>query len=201
MASILEELFFIRRILAISEAGLAYASDRFDIERYQDLRQLAVQRLSELGNVQVTTVAELFKDEAGYPTPKVDVRAFIRQKNQVLLVENSHGEWALPGGFAEIGWTLKENVIKEVHEETGLTVNTATLRAVYDTSLRKDVPQTFQYYKFIFACTVESGEFVKNSETVAMQWFDKDQLPPLSMKRTTPEQIAQLFDSVDLHVD
>lgn len=70
MASILEELFFIRRILAISEAGLAYASDRFDIERYQDLRQLAMQRLSELGNVQVTTVAELFKTRRDIQLPK-----------------------------------------------------------------------------------------------------------------------------------
>lgn len=107
---------------------------------------------------------------------------------------------ALPGGFAEIGWTPSENVAKEVYEETGLKVSVEALRAIYDTSLRPDIPQFTQYYKLIFKCSILNGHFQKNSETVTMDWFSLDHLPPLSLKRTTKEQLCQLF-SGSIHVD
>ncbi|MHA3065352.1 NUDIX hydrolase [Lacticaseibacillus saniviri] len=197
----MDQLAFIRRILAISQAGLAYATDKFDIERYQDLQQLAMTQMSAMGDEPFERIVDLFTNEHGYPTPKVDVRAFIQKGNQVLLVENTHGHWALPGGFAEIGWTLKQNVIKEVQEETGLSVHVQALRAICDTSLGQDIPQPVQYYKAIFSCSIDTGEFVENSETVAMRWFDRNALPVLSRKRTTEAQLRQLFEPNQVHID
>lgn len=199
-AKILNQLTFLRRIVAISEAGLAYANDRFDQERYQELHQLAIDQLSSLSDTPVSKIQQLFANESGYPTPKVDVRAFIKHDDSVLLVEDRSGRWALPGGFAEIGWTPSENVAKEVDEETGLKVNVEALRAIYDTSLRSDIPQFTQYYKLIFKCRILDGHFQKNSETVTMDWFSLDNLPPLSLKRTTKEQLYQLFNG-SIHVD
>lgn len=197
----MERLTYLRRMLAISQAGLAYAKDRFDIERYQDLHDATVQQLSDFTDQSEETIQALLQQEAGYPTPKVDVRAFIRKKDQVLLVADNTGHWALPGGFAEVGWTPKANVIKEVHEECGLDVTVSGLRAIYDTALRPDIPQVFQYYKLIFACEINSGRFKANSETVGMSWFSLADLPPLSLKRTNPEQLKQLFASPELYVD
>jgi ADP-ribose pyrophosphatase YjhB (NUDIX family) len=194
-------LAYLRRMLAISQAGLAYAKDRFDVERYQDLHDLTVKQLAELTDRSTETIQGFLQNESGYPTPKVDVRAFIRQQDQVLLVADATGHWALPGGFAEVGWTPKANVIKEVHEECGLAVTVSALRSIYDTALRPDIPQVFQYYKLIFACEINSGNFETNSETVGMAWFSLDQLPPLSLKRTTPEQLKQLFASPELYID
>ena len=80
-------------------------------------------------------------------------------------------EWSLPGGYAEVGFSPKENVIKEVLEETGLVVEVDKLCAVFDTNLRKDIPQLFQYYKLVFACSIKEGSFVTNSETSASGFY------------------------------
>lgn len=197
----MEQLAFLKRILAISGAGLTYGRDKFDLERYQQLQNLATAQLAEVGEAPIQTVQQLFENESGYPTPKVDVRAFIKRDDQVLLVEDGHGKWALPGGFAEVGWSARENVAKEVQEETGLKVTVGELRAIYDTNRRPDIPQIFQYYKLIFAATAPAGNFVHNSETIAMAWFKLTELPPLSLKRTTPEQVQQLFTSGNPHID
>lgn len=196
----MEQVTVLRRLLAISEAGLAYAQDRFDQERYQDLQRLAQQQLATLGDWPVAQVADLFAQETGYPTPKIDVRAFITRQRQVLLVKDATGHWALPGGFAEVGWSLKANVAKEVREETGLAMTVGELRAIYDTAQRPDIPQAFQYYKMIFAGTIGEGEFAANSETIATSWFSEDALPPLSLKRTTPEQLHQLFAGGEAYI-
>ncbi|WP_054649889.1 NUDIX hydrolase [Lacticaseibacillus pantheris] len=197
----MEELTFLRRLLAISGAGLAYAQDKFDQERYQSVRDLAEDQMAAYTGQPVSSIRANFADEQGYPTPKVDVRAFIRRDKQFLMVENDHGEWALPGGFAEVGWSLKANVAKEVKEETGLTVDVGRLRAVFDTSQRTDIPQAFQYYKMIFECEIKSGSFVQNSETVATGWFEQSALPPLSLSRTTPEQVAILFSKQPTYIE
>ena len=56
----------------------------------------------------------------------------------------------------------KENIEKEVLEETGLVVTAKELLAVYDTDKRKDIPQLFQYYKMIFSCDIlENHPFEK----------------------------------------
>lgn len=89
----MNSLSFLRRVVAISEAGLAYASDRFDQERYQELHQLALNQLSSLSDTPISKVQELFVNESGYPTPKVDVRAFITHDDSVLLVEDRSGRW------------------------------------------------------------------------------------------------------------
>lgn len=96
---------------------------------------------------------------------------------------------------------MRENVAKEVWEETGLRVLVGALRAIYDTAQRPDIPQGFQYYKMIFECTIETGRFVQNHETVATGWFEAATLPQLSTKRTTPEQLHQLFTAQAVYIE
>ena len=88
-----------RRLLTIAEAGLLYGKDVFDKERYEELRTIALELLSGIGT---ETSAELFRlteQNEGYPTPKIDVRAYIKQEDKVLLIEDKRTkEWALPGG-------------------------------------------------------------------------------------------------------
>lgn len=89
----------------------------------------------------------------------------------------------------------KENIEKEVLEETGLVVTAKELLAVYDTDKRKDIPQLFQYYKMIFSCEIlENHPFEKNIETSNCAYFSLDNLPPLSIKRTTKEQLMALMN-------
>lgn len=191
-----------QRLLAIAQAGLFYGKDSFDQERYQEIQEIVLKLISDLTNEPFGKISQLLTDEQGYPTPKVDVRAFITKEEQILLVEDlqTH-EWSLPGGYAEIGLSPKENIIKEVQEETGLVVTVDNLLAIFDTHLRQDLPQLFQYYKLTFSCSVVSGKFIENNETAGMAYFSLDNLPKLSEKRTTKEQLTELFNRTNCYSD
>ncbi|OTP11198.1 hypothetical protein A5844_001332 [Enterococcus sp. 10A9_DIV0425] len=182
-----------KRLLAIAEAGLYYAKDPFDQERYEEMKSISLSLLSQDQDEIKKKITFSLEKEEGYPTPKVDVRAYIKKEGKVLLIEDKQTkEWALPGGFAEIGRSPKENIQKEVKEETGLTVTVDRLLAVFDTDLRKDVPQVFQYYKLVFSCSVLDGSFIENIETSSSGFFSLEDLPRLSEKRTTEEQLMIL---------
>lgn len=182
-----------RRLLALAEAGIFYGKDDFDQERYKELMEIALNLIRHIGNEPLETLKGIVDSDEGYPTPKIDVRAYIKKNKRILLVEDSATKtWALPGGYAEVGMTPKENIVKEVLEETGMIVDKATLMAVFDTNLRKDIPQLFQYYKLVFNCSVNGGSFLKNIETSNMDYFCLDELPELSLNRTTKEQLIQL---------
>jgi len=191
-----------QRMLSITEADLFYGKDVYDIERFQELKEIALTLLSETVDQEISVLQLYLDKQDGYPTPKVDVRALIRQEDKVLLVQDrATKEWSLPGGYAEVGLTPKENIQKEVLEETGLHVAVGPLRAIFDTNLREDIPQLFQYYKLVFACEVISGAFAANSETVQSHYFELEDLPTLSMKRTTKEQLVQLVQDNQLYVE
>ena len=191
-----------KRLLSIAEAGLYYGKDVYDKERYQEIKELALHLMSTVVDQDAAALTLLTENNEGYPTPKVDVRALIQKDEKILLVEDSlTKEWSLPGGYAEIGLTPRENIKKEVLEETGLLVEVKELRAIFDTNLRPDIPQVFQYYKLVFECEVLAGDFIKNSETSNSDYFALNELPKLSIKRTTKEQLKQLVNEKSLHVD
>ena len=105
-----------KRLLALADAGLFYGKDAFDQERYQELRELTLQLVSTTGHeaAVLPDLEKILTKEEGYPTPKVDVRGLIKKENRFLLVEDLRTkEWSLPGGYAEIGCSPKENIEKE----------------------------------------------------------------------------------------
>lgn len=182
-----------QRLLTLADAGLFYGNDEFDKERYKEIKALATTLLATITTDSVDKLTSVLAHSDGYPTPKVDVRVLIEENQQILLVQDKRTQqWSLPGGYAEVGYTPAENARKEVREETGLEVQIDELAAVYDTALRDDIPQLFQYYKLIFRATIVSGQFSANSETNSAKFFALDALPPLSKNRTTAEQIYQL---------
>ncbi|MCC2743698.1 NUDIX domain-containing protein, partial [Phocaeicola vulgatus] len=73
-------------------------------------------------DIPVQKVKDLFCNETGYQTPKLDTRAAIFQNGKILLVKENSGKWSLPGGWVDVNVSVKENTIKEVKEEAGLDV-------------------------------------------------------------------------------
>lgn len=183
-----------KRILAIAKAGLLYAKDEYDKERYTEIKELSLKLINKLSVESYDKLLQLTNLDEGYPTPKVDVRGIIKKDDKILLVEDSKTKlWSLPGGFAEIGLSPEENIIKEVKEETGYDVQVNSLEGIFDTNLDTQNPQLFQYYKLIFECSIIKGEFEKNIETSNINFFDIQNLPPLSEKRTTKDQLTKLL--------
>src|SRR5215207_741121 len=72
---------------------------------------------------------------AGPETPKLMVDVVIASERGVVLIRRANepfeGQWALPGGFVEVGETVEEAADREAAEETGLAVEVARLVGVY----------------------------------------------------------------------
>ena len=102
---------------SLAQAGLAYGKDVYDLERYERIREIAAEILSRMSDVPLGTVKELFCNETGYQTPKIDTRAAVFQDGRILLVQEKDGRWSLPGGWCDVNVSVGENTVKEVKEE------------------------------------------------------------------------------------
>ena len=89
-------LDWIVRIQSLAQAGLHYGHDRFDLERYAELRDIAAKMMAAQSDLPLAKVRQLFCNEEGYQTPKIDTRAAIFQDGKLLLVHESTGKWSLP---------------------------------------------------------------------------------------------------------
>jgi len=182
----------LQRMLAITDTGLTYTRDPFDRERYEDLRQILSSILQDQTELDQDELTAILKPTGSYAAPLVDVRAWIVQDQKICLVRGQGEDtWALPGGFGEVGYSPKENIRKEVQEETGFTAEVGSLLAVFDTN--RFQLQNKQYAKFVFDCQLLDGQFQENQEIAELGFFNIENLPPLSEKRITKEQMGILW--------
>ena len=186
-----------KELQAIAQAGLTYSKDMYDIERFEMIRGLSIEMMAKQTGTPQKVVKELFANETGYATPKVDVRAVIFKGNKILMVkEKLDGHWALPGGWADIGLTAKEVAVKEVREEAGYNVQPIKLLAVLDKKCHPHPPSPYHVYKLFIQCEITGGSGESGMETSDVGFFAEDELPPLSVERNTESQIKQMFDCV-----
>ncbi len=185
----------LKRLKNMADIGHLYATNEFDKERYAELQEMALRWMGELGDHSLETLKLTFPAPTDYPTPKVDVRGLLLSpdKTQVLMVKESvDGRWALPGGWADIGSTPNEMMVREFREEAGLEVRVVRLLAVYDKSRHPHPPEAFYVYKLYFLCTEIAGSLSHGHDMLGVQYFDIGSLPPLSEARNTRQQIEHL---------
>ncbi|MFD0692704.1 NUDIX hydrolase [Paenibacillus sp. GCM10027628] len=184
-----------KQIQAISQAGLEYGKDGYDLERYEALRSISVEMMSYFTETPVDKVRELFAGESGYATPKVDIRAVVLHEDQMLLVrERADGAWSLPGGWADIGLSPSEVAVKETKEEAGYDVRPVRLLAVLDKKRHAHPPSPNHVYKIFILCELVGGEALDAGlETNGVGFFSESELPPLSLERNTADQLRRMF--------
>lgn len=181
-------------IQSIAQNGLTYTHNIYDIERYERLRELAAEIIVEKSDISMNKVRDLFCNESGYQTPKLDTRAAIFKDNKILLVHENNGTWALPGGWCDVLESVKSNTIKEVKEETGLDINTTRIIAIQDRNKHNTPIYAYGVCKIFVLCEIIGGEFVKNIETTEFRYFDREHIPEnLANEKTTKEQIEMCF--------
>jgi ADP-ribose pyrophosphatase YjhB (NUDIX family) len=185
-----------KEIQAISQAGLTYGENGYDLERYEALRKISVEMMSHFTDTPIDKVTELFASDSGYQTPKVDIRAVVLQEHKILLVkERTDGAWALPGGWADIGYTPSEVAVKETREEAGYEVKPVRLLAVLDKKCHAHPPAPNYVYKIFILCELIGGEALEVSlETTEVGFFGENELPPLSIERNTVDQVKRMFE-------
>ena len=180
---------------ALSQTGLFFTKDNFDRERYEKIRLIAADIIANYTELPIQKVQELFCNETGYQTPKLDTRAAIFQDEKILLVKEKNGTWSLPGGWVDVNVSVKENTIKEVKEEAGLEVTADFLIAVQDREKHNQPVYAHKICKIFVMCTLIGGSFLPNIETVDSGYFGLHELPPLAVEKNNEEQIRMCFDA------
>lgn len=188
----------IKRLKAISDIGLLYAANEYDKERYAEIQDISFELLSELSNHPIEALKITLPPAKDYPTAKVDIRGILLSPDKKILLvkESADGKWALPGGWADVGFTPTETVIKEFKEETGLDIKVENLLAVFDKKMHAHPPQAFYVYKMIFYCSAISAEINKGFDVLDVEYFKIDALPPLSEERILKSQIETLYKKI-----
>lgn len=185
----------IKKLKAIADIGLLYSKNDYDKERYIEIQGIAYKLLSEMSGHPLDALQASFPVAQDYPTAKVDIRGLVlSDQNKILLArESADGKWSLPGGWADVGYSPTETVVKEVKEETGLDVTVKALLALFDKRFHAHPPQPFYVYKLVFLCEPTSSTLAKGFDVLDVQYFAIDNLPELSEDRILKSQIELVY--------
>ena len=185
-----------REIFSLSQSGITYSGNPYDIDRYRRLQEITAEMIASQSEVSKESALDNFSMQAGYITPKVDVRGAVVQDGKILLIqERADGNWAMPGGWADLGDSPRSVAEREVWEESGFCVKAEKVVAVIDAN-RIEPMEFYHAYKIIFLCSLLGGEPRTSYETLAVDFFAPNDLPPLSIYRTNEEMLREVFAHV-----
>ncbi len=179
----------------LAQTGLTYSKDVFDIERFERIREISAEIISAQSELSLEKVKDLFCNETGFQTPKLDTRAAIFKEDKILLVKERNGTWSLPGGWVDVNQTVKSNTEKEVEEEAGLKVEATRIIAVQDRNMHNMPPYAYNVCKIFVLCEILSGHFQPNIETTESDYFRLEELPLLAEEKNNEEQIKMCFSA------
>jgi ADP-ribose pyrophosphatase YjhB (NUDIX family) len=184
-----------KRAQALSENGQHYAGSDYDLDRYTELEKIAVEMISLITDSKIETVSAGIEEKNGYRTPKVDVRTVVFNENDEILMvrEEIDGNWSLPGGWADVGFTPAEIAVKETFEEAGMDVEAVRLLAIFDKKCHDHPPDIYYAYKIFIECNPLNNTLNTGYETSDARFFPIDGLPELSTPRNTKEQIEMMY--------
>ena len=112
---------------------------------------------------------------AGPETPKLMVDVVIPSEGRVVLIRRGsdpfEGQWALPGGFVEVGETVEQAALREAAEETGLAVELARLVGVYSDP---DRDPRGHNVSVAFLARVVGGDLIAATDAAEVAVLDPD---------------------------
>src|ERR687889_131713 len=171
-------------LAGIARTGLGFTESLYERERYEEVLKVAADIGVAAGHeLEAEVLAEEWlkivgEGVAGYVTPKIAVGAVVgNDDGEILLVQRADsGVWLYPTGWADVGYSVSEVVVKEVHEETGIDCEPLRLLAVLD-GLRLGFTRV-PMHLLMFHCRATGGELRRHPlECAAVGWFAEDNLP------------------------
>lgn len=180
---------------SLAQVGLTYSKDAYDIERFERIREISAEMVAHKSEIPIDKVKNLFCNEAGYQTPKLDTRAAVFKDGKILLVRENNGKWSLPGGWVDVNISVGENAVKEVKEESGLDVRAEKIIAVQDRNKHNLPVYAYGICKIFVLCSLIGGHFESNIETTGFDYFTLDDLPPLAEEKNNAKQVKMCFEA------
>jgi ADP-ribose pyrophosphatase YjhB (NUDIX family) len=187
-------------LAGIARTGLGFTESRYEQERFEEILKVAADMRVAAGSAfdAEDLVDEWMKSTglgvAGYVTPKIAVGAVVGDdQGRILLVQRADsGVWLYPTGWADVGYSPAEVVVKEVLEETGIHCEPIRLIAVLD-GLRMGFTR-IPLYSLVFHCRATGGDLDAHPlECADVGWFAEDALPePLAARERWPAVFAAI---------
>ncbi len=193
-------LTWAKALQALAQTGQHFTENPYDRDRYQQIETIAVEMMAAHSNTDPAIIRQLFDQQSGYATPKVDVRGAVFKGDALLLVREKldGGRWTLPGGWADVNDTPSAAVLREIYEEAGYEARAVKLIGVLDRTKQGHPPHPFHTYKLFFLCDLirETPDVAPHDhETSEATFFSEQALPAdLSLDRITAAQIARCFE-------
>jgi len=164
-------LAFIEQVRAVAQSGLHYAENPYDRDRYQRLLDFSLEEYSHLTEINIEELRSTFLKESGVITPKCAASgAIFNDDGEILLIQRADdGKWTVPGGACEPGESPQETAVREVEEETGLTVEAHQVIDVF-CSKAGTYNRLLTYHSTMCYCTILSGEFGPTLEATEVRF-------------------------------
>jgi len=168
----------------IARTGLGFTASLYEQERFEEILHVAADMRAAVDEGPSPDaffgewMKAVGKGVPGYVTPKLAVGCVVgNDKGELLLVQRSDsGVWLYPTGWADVGYSPAEVVVKEVHEETGIDVEPVRIIAVID-GVRNQFTRV-PLYSIVFHCRTIGGELKPHPlECSDVGWFARDALP------------------------
>jgi len=129
--------------------------------------------------------------------PVVGVGAVIVHDGRVALIrrgkEPLKGRWVVPGGTVEWGEGLEDALVREIQEETGLTVRPRTLLTVFDRIERGEGSAGYHYVIVDYLCEWVSGELCAGSDAAEAVWAAPGELAGYDLPQKALEVVTDGF--------
>ncbi len=139
--------------------------------------------------------------EREYPArPITGIGVVIWRGDRVLLVRRGHeprkGQWALPGGAQKLGETLFQAAIREVLEETGISIDPLRVITAIDLIEPGEEGPRYHYTLVEIAARYLAGEAIAGSDAEAAGWYLPEEIPALNAWEKVAEVVALSQDQM-----
>ena len=207
-----ELLRWAEALSATAITGLGFTENLYERERFEQVLEIAADiRSHVVGGLDPNHQVQEWLDRigsgvAGYQTPKITVGAVVgNDDGELLMVQRADsGVWLYPTGWADIGYSPAEVVVKEVKEETGIECNVVRPIAVLDGQRRGFT--RIPLVSLVFHCQATGGSLEAHPlECTDVGFFAEEALPDSTagadlwaehaFRAIRGEDVPVLFDS------
>ena len=183
------------KLRALCNAGLQFAEDPYQKERYEQILELCAELTALVDARPLPDIRRQVFEDTHYITPYavVDVAVFDDAGRILLIRRADNGRWALPGGACEVGELPGEGAAREVWEETGCRIALCGLLGLFDNNLHGgEGPHHF--YCLLFAGQFIEGAPIVTRETLDVGWFAQQEAPWDALHAAHPARIRFAFE-------